>query len=208
MLTPAGQALKVIARPVFNTLDCPPGYYYSHIVTTSNNLSATPDIVVNSPSSFSGCTALLGWLRKTGREYNRYQISGSHTGSVECLHAGNAEVAAIDAYSWRLMKRDGLRVIDRGEIAPAPPFVSNVECGIDYSALTKAIDLAYRKHGKPLQLTKLLPADNQLYLTQQTKPEHLRTESLRSEFQRPVFQGPDPQGSELHGLETRANTIF
>ena len=163
LCSPAGRALKVIARPVFNTLDCQPGYYFSHIVTRSKNLSDTPNIVVNSNTSYSGCTALLNWLKKTGRSYKHYQVSNSHQGSINRLLSGEADVAAIDAYSWQFIEHDGLQIIDRSETALAPPFVCHNECDIDHRTLASALELSFREKGAPLHLTKIASADNQLY---------------------------------------------
>jgi len=162
--TPAGQALEVIARPVFNTLNCPPGYYYSHIVARHKKLGPAPNVVVNSTTSFSGHTALLNWLAQNDRSYSNYQISRSHQGSINRLLSGEADVAAIDAYSWQFINDDNLEIIGRSETAPAPPFVRHSDCGIDAVRLSTAIDMAFRESGKQLQLTTLAPADNQLYV--------------------------------------------
>jgi len=171
--TPAGSSLQVIARPVFNNLDCEPGDYYSHIVAVKNNISATPRIVINSKSSFSGCTALLNWLHATGRNYKHCLISGSHTGSMEKLLCNEADVAAIDAYSWQFIKNNDLTIIDQSASAPAPPFVRHSGCTIDSSTLSKVLDRAFNEHGQRLNLTRLVPADNEMY--RQTLPDTQRS---------------------------------
>lgn len=79
--SPAGCQLDVIARPLFNSLDGPAGYYFSHIVSRSKNL-ATPNIVVNATTSFSGCTALLSWLEGNRQRLqtvsNQWLAPGQH----------------------------------------------------------------------------------------------------------------------------------
>ena len=161
--TPAGGSLQVIARPVFTTLDCSNGDYYSHIVATSKKVGATPDIVVNSRSSFSGCTALNGWLETTGRKYKHLKISGSHEASLQQLLSNKADVAAINAYSWQSMNHDGLVVIGRSQSALAPPFVCHTDCTFSREDLVEAIDTAFKEKGNLLNITCVIPTDNHLY---------------------------------------------
>jgi len=163
LYTQAGSELKAFARPVFNTLDCPAGHYYSHIVAKNINVGSNPVIAVNADTSFSGCTALLKWLERTGRAPQQCKISGSHQNSLFQLLSGAADVAAIDAYSWQFIDHDELKIIDRSETAPAPPFVCHSECIVSPKAIYDALRAAFKDQGEPLQLTELMPADNRLY---------------------------------------------
>ncbi|MDP5291950.1 hypothetical protein Q9290_06555 [Oceanimonas sp. CHS3-5] len=78
LFTPAARHLVPVARPVFADLDCAPGHYYSHIVTACRTLPARPRLVVNSPSSRSGCAALYEWLRHHYIEPGPLSTSGAH----------------------------------------------------------------------------------------------------------------------------------
>ncbi len=171
--TPAGRALKIIARPVFDTLDCPAGYYFSHIVSGSKKPGAHPVIVVNSQSSFSGCVALLKWLDKTGRNYKQAIVSNAHQNSIDRLRSGEADVAAIDAYSWQFLDHDGLEIIDQSETAPSPPFVCHQDCSVDLNILATALEMAIREQGRPLHITELAATDNLCYpmsMTDRSQP--------------------------------------
>lgn len=114
--------LMPIARPVFAELDCPPGYYYSHIVATSD-LAAAPILGVNSETSFSGCLALLEWCRSQGLEFSAIHITGSHEVTLNELRRGRVQLAAIDANSWQLLDTSKVSIIDRSREQPSPPFV-------------------------------------------------------------------------------------
>ncbi len=163
LLTRNGQSLRVISRPVFAALDCPAGCYFSYIVTRSQQLDENVDIVVNNATSFSGCTALLHWLQRTGRQCDRFEVSGSHQRSADLVRAGAADVAAIDAQTWQFIERDGLQIIDRSVVAPAPPFVCHEYCKIDRVTMADALLQAFRGQGAPLGITDLIEADNALY---------------------------------------------
>lgn len=111
--------IEPIAAPVFD-LDCEEGTYYSHIVGDRSGRIAA----VNSISSRSGLSALL-----TICEPDKLVITGSHTSSLLMVQSGQADVAAIDAVTWKIIEQNvpellaGINIFARSATAPSPPFV-------------------------------------------------------------------------------------
>lgn len=163
LFTPAARHLEPIARPVFMDLDCNPGDYYSHIVTTNRLLPTRPRLVVNAPSSRSGCAALYEWLRRQRVEPGSVLISGAHAQSLEWLRHGRADVAAIDAHSWPLLNTQGLHIIGRSEPAPSPPFVMHRGAPVTRQCMHAALIATIAKAGEAIGIAGVQPAERESY---------------------------------------------
>lgn len=166
LFTPAAHALLPIGRPVFSDLACESGHYFSYIVSTSGaNLSPKRPvrIAINSPSSRSGCTALLSWLEGCGWTPLSSIVSGSHGASAYLLRRGLADVAAIDAHSWNLLERTGLEIIGRTAEAPTPPFVSHIRSDVSSAVLLRALNNAVRRGGEVVSIREVMPVDLEVY---------------------------------------------
>lgn len=155
LFAPHAAALKPVARPVFATLDCEAGSYYSLIVTRPGS-SPRGVAAVNSVWSRSGYTALLEWLRDEGLGWPRFKVSGSHTESLRLLCAGRADVAAIDAHSWQYLDHCGLEVIGKTRSAPTPPYVTRAGGGAG-DTLLAALSEAAAVAGKTVGINGVLP---------------------------------------------------
>ncbi|WP_271271598.1 phosphate/phosphite/phosphonate ABC transporter substrate-binding protein [Aliamphritea hakodatensis] len=160
LFTPHAGELIPVARPVFSDLDCQPGNYFSHIVTAASPRSGKR-LVVNSPSSRSGCNALLEWFAAQGWQADQYLISGSHEASLQLIRDGLADYAAIDAHSWNLLSQadtdNGIVIIDRSSEAPAPPYVTHRHGKVSAEQLCAALSQAAARHGGSLGITGILP---------------------------------------------------
>ena len=77
----------------------------------------------------------MGWAapvlhaRALGLRFSRVVRSGGHAASARAVAQGRADIAAIDAASWRLIRRhdgvaDRLRVIDATAPTPGLPYVT------------------------------------------------------------------------------------
>ena len=110
--------IEPVLAPVFD-LDCEDGCYYSYLIGSRDGVAA-----VNSLSSRSGLSALL-----TVCEPRSLIVTGSHEASLSAVRQGSADMACIDAVTWKILERDvpskvrGLGVLDRTCSAPAPPYV-------------------------------------------------------------------------------------
>ncbi len=154
--------IEPVAAPVFD-LDCEPGMYFSYIVGDINGRVAA----VNSLSSRSGWSALLSICTP-----QKVVVTGSHQASLEALKKGIADVAAIDAVTWSIIKRDspatvaGLEVVERSSEAPSPPYV--VRRGIDREDVFRSLQRALESPGstssnKALLLKGIMPVQRHHY---------------------------------------------
>lgn len=158
----AGRDLEVIARPAFADLDCGPGDYFSHIVGRLP-MDCPPRLVVNATTSRSGCGALLEWLAVRGIEPGPMVVSGAHGASIDQLRRGEADLAAIDAHSWRWLDTAGLRRIGRSAAAPAPPWVCHGDCPVPVALTRRALEHAVATRGADIGIVGFVDADRAHY---------------------------------------------
>ena len=154
--------LQPIAAPLFRDLDCEPGDYYSLVIARDeppNHLV----VAVNDPHSRSGHTSLIHWLAETHRRATRMIFTGSHAQSIEMVRTGRADIAAIDAISWRALGTPEVEIIGRTQPGPAPPFITQKDVPTEplRHALGAAID-ALGAHC-PLGLSGIVPVDGARY---------------------------------------------
>lgn len=122
----------LIGAPDLGLDGCPPGYYCSALVARRDDPRRDPQafrgarFAFNEVGSQSGWAALVATLGprvpRDGRE------TGGHRASVRTVAAGEAEIAAIDAASWRLAEiwepaARALRVVGWTRPTPAPPLI-------------------------------------------------------------------------------------
>jgi len=158
-------AVKTVpfAAPVISAYEVTPGHYFSHIVTSKSAKLKNPRVVINNRTSHSGYTAAKLWLdARNIKHYSMYE-SGSHYNSVRELQAGRADLAAIDALSWRFLDTHDLQIVDNSEPALAPPFIAGLESTIPSDLIRPILDKALRHYGKALGITGLIPVTKDDY---------------------------------------------
>jgi len=127
--------VNLVGTPVCDLPDCPPGRYYSVFVARRADPRAGPadfaDAVLayNEALSQSGWAAPQGWAAERGVAFGRVLRTGAHANSARAVAEGRADIAALDALSWRLMARSDrfaqdLRVIGRTDPTPALPWIT------------------------------------------------------------------------------------
>ncbi len=159
----AGKSLTPIGRPVFSDLNCEPGEYFSYIVSATEPLKYER-VVINSPHSHSGCTALFNWMDSHGISPTEVLISGSHELSLSRIQSGAADLAAIDAHSWSRLSHEGIKILDQSPEAPSPPFV----CTTDNSkVIFDCLENAIGQAGQLIGVTQIIPASIDTYKSMQ-----------------------------------------
>jgi len=115
---------------------CPPGHYQSVIAARADDPRGVGELLaarvaVNEPMSQSGWGALAFWVQEQGLALSgEISLTGSHHGSAREIVDGRADIAALDAATWRLVERhmpevaDRLRVVARTRPTPALPFIT------------------------------------------------------------------------------------
>ncbi len=143
--------VHLIGTPDFGLEGCPPGHYRSVLVMRRSRATSDPGrwagcrFAYNGKTSQSGWAALHAHIRHQGVLLGEGIETGSHLGSLKAVSAGAAEIAAIDAQTWRLATRyeplcAGLDVVGRTAPTPGLPYVTGP--GGDPEALAAAIRAA------------------------------------------------------------------
>lgn len=114
----------LIGTPDYDVEGCPPGYYRSAVITRADD--SDPKIwAYNATTSQSGYAAIAdsGVVLKDSIE------TGSHGASIAAVASGKADIASIDAVTWRLAQRftpdaTALKVIRWTPPTPGLPYIT------------------------------------------------------------------------------------
>ncbi len=134
-------ALDLLAVPRYaQDTGCSAYDYRSCIVVREDSPAADLEdlrgavCAINGFNSYSGTgslRALVAPLSRNGRFFGGVKVSGSHVRSVETVRSGDADIAAIDCVTYALLMRhrpqalSGLRILQRTDPVPAPPYVAS-----------------------------------------------------------------------------------
>ena len=127
---------------------CAPGYYTSVVVAAAGQDGSLADLLagtlaINGPDSQSGWAAIYDVAQTEGLTTRAARLSGSHLESARMVARGEADIAAIDAETWRLIERfapdiaSGLRVVMQTPPTPGLPLIA--ANGADVEASRDAI---------------------------------------------------------------------
>ncbi len=130
----AGRA-RIVGTPDIGLDGCPRGHYCSVLIARDGDSRERPVdfdgavLAYNDADSQSGWAAPMAEADRQGIKFRGFRRTGSHDGSAIAVADGLAEIAAIDAHSWRLIRRfctsaDRLRVVGRTECTPGLPLIT------------------------------------------------------------------------------------
>lgn len=143
--------VTLIGTPDFGLEDCPAGHYKSAIVVRKNDprqdIHAYKDAVFayNQTFSQSGYAAPYEHIQTYGFWFENKLHTEQHILSAKAVAGGQADIASLDAVSWRLMceyedfSKD-LRVLDWTRPTPALPYISAY--GADQEKIFTAVENA------------------------------------------------------------------
>jgi len=145
--------VQLVGTPNYDLPNCPPGHYFSAIVVRKNDPRsllkdyAQTVLAYNMEISQSGYAAPLNHAAAQGISFPNRVESHGHLKSAEMVASGKADIAAIDAVTWILIKRHEafapkLRVLERTTPStPALPFITSLTLDADqvYAAVEQAI---------------------------------------------------------------------
>ena len=166
--------------------DCPPGFYRSVVVVRADdqrlamNEFHTGTLAFNSLFSQSGYAALRNQCTDD-REWPRQQMhTGAHQASMQAIVSGKADIAAIDAVTWRLAERydksvQKLRVLMHTEATPGLPYITAKDnnTSLIFKAIAQAIDALSDTIRNQLGIRSLVFIEKPTYLAVPTPPEVL-----------------------------------
>lgn len=127
--------VTLIGTPDFGLEGCAPGHYRSAVVVRADDRRETaPEFadarfVYNQDCSQSGYGAAFLWARDHGFWFGDQRASGAHTKSAEMVAKGDADIAMIDAHTWRFIQQfddfaSDLKVIDWTTPTPSLPYIA------------------------------------------------------------------------------------
>ena len=154
--------------------NCPTGYYNSLIITRAGyELSELKNCTFgyNEKISHSGWTAPMAHFRKLSVAPKFLKKTGSHRASVKSVASGQIDFAAIDAQSWRFIKKydkfaKNIRVLDHTNPTPGLPFITS-QNGLKknlFDAIKKAIEVLSEKYRSLLYLNDFVTIEEKKYL--------------------------------------------
>jgi len=162
---------------------CPPGHYNSVFVIRADDNRSDPSewpamrFVCNETRSQSGWAAAANHIAALGLAFNNIQLSGAHRVSAQMVAEGTADIACIDAVTWRLIQRHdafapALKELERTEPTPGLPYIT--AGGRDpaplRAALTQAIDTLTAADQAALSLYAFTTLPVERYLDVATPP--------------------------------------
>ncbi len=129
--------VTIVATPVHD-LPCPAGTYYSAVIVRKgekrSDLSDFKDaaLAINSPVSQSGWAAIDALAEEAGFRFSTVFESGSHEESARRVAAGDADICAIDAVSWEMVRKwddaaEALEVLTTTPPTPALPYITAMD---------------------------------------------------------------------------------
>ncbi|MBV1902910.1 MAG: PhnD/SsuA/transferrin family substrate-binding protein [Marinosulfonomonas sp.] len=156
--------------------DADPGYYYSFLVTHASDGRSIEDfdagrLAYNDSNSQSGWAAPIHHAQAAGFSYGSFFESGSHLNSARAVLDNFADIAALDAQSWRLICRhdafaERLQVIGRTDPTPALPLITGpkVDCNALQQAISAAIEALPPADRAAMDLQKMVQIPSQSFL--------------------------------------------
>ncbi len=169
--------VELVGTPDFGIDGCPPGYYRSALVVRADDpredVSEFRDAIFayNQTFSQSGYAAPYWHLQPKGFWFEKRHQTEQHLLSAKAVAQGGADIASLDAVSWRLMDQyesfaDGLRVLEWTIPTPGLPLITarGQNAQIIFEAVEKAIIQLQDKDRKDLGLKGIVKIPKELYL--------------------------------------------
>ncbi|PVA11300.1 hypothetical protein DC366_06055 [Pelagivirga sediminicola] len=141
--------VQLIGAPDCDLPGCPPGHYNSVFVTRSDDTRTQPAQFADAILAYNEALSQSGWAAPQthaaahGFAFSRTLATGGHRASTLAVAEGRADIAAVDAVTWRLIQRHDphaarLREIGRtAPTTPALPFITGR--GQDAPRIRKAL---------------------------------------------------------------------
>jgi len=142
---------QLVGTPDFGLPDTDPGYYYSvFLVRKKDRRISLADFAdtcfaFNEDMSQSGWAAPQCHVAAKGFQFTNTWQSGGHVASAKAVAGRRADITAIDAMTWELIKRYesfslGLRVLAKTEPTPGLPYITGLN--VDREVVARSVQTA------------------------------------------------------------------
>nr|WP_246849291.1 PhnD/SsuA/transferrin family substrate-binding protein [Rubellimicrobium arenae] len=121
--------VTVIAASDYGLPGAGPGEYYSYMIARADDPAPGDRFALNDPLSNSGWDFAQEWSRATGVPLRPVMITGSHAASLRAVADGRADLACIDAITFRALERwdeatQRVRILGRTAAGPGMTFIT------------------------------------------------------------------------------------
>lgn len=178
--------VDLVGTPDYALDGCPPGYYRSAFLVRAadprSTLAAFRDGVFafNQTFSQSGYAAPYWHAAADGFWFENRLQTGQHVASAQAVAEGRADIAALDAVTWRNVERfepfaGNLRVLDWTAPTPGLPLITSKSQDADriFGAIRAAIADLDPDTATDLGLKSLIRIPKQDYLAIPNPPENM-----------------------------------
>ncbi len=175
--------VELVGTPDFGVEGCPPGYYRSALVVRGDDPREALDdfqdgvFAYNQTFSQSGYAAPYWHLKPQGFWFKNFNHTDQHLESARAVADGRADIASLDAVSWRLIAEyepfaDQLRVLEWTEPTPGLPLItaSGNDTGAIFAAVSKAISQLEDEDKAKLGLKSIVMIPKENYLAVPNPP--------------------------------------
>lgn len=174
---------QIVCTPDYGLEGCHAGYYRSAIIVRADDPRctltdfATARMAYNMSHSQSGFAALYTHTLPLGFWFANRVQSGGHLNSAKMVAQGEADIASLDAQTWRLVGRyepfaAQLRVLEYTSPTPALPYITGPQHDplVVYDALSEAFSTLNATDRDALDLRGLTKIDPAEYLAVPNPP--------------------------------------
>lgn len=169
--------VTLLATPDYGLPDCPPGYYCSVLVARGDDARTLPEFrearfAYNDALSQSGWAAPQNHAGTMGFHFTPAVVSGGHRLSALAVAEERADLAALDAQTWRMLTRwepwtATLRVVAKTAPTPGLPYIA--ARGVDpeprFKALAEAVAALSPEDRETLSLRNVVRIAAERYLS-------------------------------------------
>ena len=169
--------VQLVGTPDYGLADCPAGYYRSAIIVraddTRTELTAFKEAVFayNQTFSQSGYAAPFWHLKPEGFWFENRLHTEQHLESARAVATGRADIASLDAVTWRNIETfepfaSGLRVLAWTTPTPGLPLITTLgnDADLIFEAVQHAIDGLDQKSRSQLRIKGIVKIPKQDYL--------------------------------------------
>lgn len=145
---------QLVGTPDYGVTGCPPGYYCSVIVVRADDPRSSDAAFRDGICAYNARDSQSGFAVWEGAPFREWLCTGAHVDSIKAVANGSADIAAIDAVTWRLTKRHdpeakALRVLRETKPTPGLPFITSLNQ--DAALLAEAVSDAVENLAEPVR---------------------------------------------------------
>lgn len=182
------ERVNLVGTPDYAVESCPAGYYCSHFVVRKNDVRnvitdfQSSVFAYNETESQSGFAAPWNHLKPNNIWFDRSLQTGTHLKSAEAVANGKADIASIDAVTWRFAERyealaGCLRILATTKPTPGLPYITSKRNNPDliFSAVVEGIDQTTPDTLKKIGIQSIvrLPKDDYLKIPNPYVSDHV-----------------------------------